>query len=76
MIPRVKPEGMLFGKRVPIIPDHARKFILRSASFSKERVATYRGRGIPAKLLDEAGRFPYLQRRDTSPQREAYYLEG
>jgi 3-methyladenine DNA glycosylase AlkD len=29
-----------------------------------------------AKFLDESGRFPYWQRRDTSPQREACYLEG
>jgi hypothetical protein len=27
-------------------------------------------------FLDWSSRFPYLPRRDTSPQREAYYLEG
>ena len=28
------------------------------------------------KFLDGSSRFPYAPRRDTSPQREAYYLEG
>ncbi|XUJ36065.1 hypothetical protein ACQ5SK_13060 [Bradyrhizobium japonicum] len=27
-------------------------------------------------FLDNSSRFPYQPRRDTSPQREAYYLEG
>jgi hypothetical protein len=27
-------------------------------------------------FLDCSARFPYQPRRDTSPQREAYYLEG
>jgi len=31
---------------------------------------------ILPKFLDDSGRFPYAPRRDTSPQREAYYLEG
>jgi hypothetical protein len=31
---------------------------------------------IPTKFLDDLKRFPYAPRRDTSPQREAYYLEG
>jgi hypothetical protein len=28
------------------------------------------------KFLDGSRQFPYAPRRDTSPQREAYYLEG
>ena len=31
---------------------------------------------VAAKLLDEPGTVPYSARRDTSPQREACYLEG
>lgn len=31
---------------------------------------------ILPKFLDDSGRFPYAPRRDTSPQREACYLEG
>jgi hypothetical protein len=31
---------------------------------------------FPAKFLDDAGRRAYVPRRDTSPQREACYLEG
>jgi hypothetical protein len=31
---------------------------------------------IPTKRLDDSRRFPYLPRWDTSPQREACYLEG
>jgi hypothetical protein len=31
---------------------------------------------MPPNFLDEARQVPYLQRWDTSPQREAYYLEG
>ncbi|WP_407120263.1 hypothetical protein [Bradyrhizobium sp. STM 3561] len=30
----------------------------------------------PRNFLDCPSRFPYQPRRDTSPQREAYYLEG
>ena len=42
----------------------------------KNRFARMRVVGIPANFLDGAAGFPYLQQRDTSPQREAYYLEG
>jgi hypothetical protein len=31
---------------------------------------------IPANFLDDSLAFPYAPRRDTSPQREACYLEG
>jgi hypothetical protein len=31
---------------------------------------------IAGDCLDGSGRFPYLRERDTSPQREASYLEG
>jgi hypothetical protein len=31
---------------------------------------------IPPKFLDDRAPLPYVPRRDTSPQREAYYLEG
>ena len=53
-----------------------RKFIPCARVSRKKLPSAFQRPLIASKLLDEGGRFPYLQRRDTSPQREAYYLEG
>jgi hypothetical protein len=42
MIPRVKPEGMLFGKPVSTFPDHA----LKHARLVLKRATALRGLGI------------------------------
>jgi hypothetical protein len=74
----------LFGKPVPTPHQvRGRLFrIMRASLFFAELLsrknlfAAHPCGGIPAIVLDGTARFPYLQRRDTSPQREAYYLEG
>ena len=44
--------------------------------FAKNLLSAHQRAVRGAKRLDAGLRFPYWQRRDTSPQREAYYLEG
>ena len=64
------------GNRCPLFRIMRASLFFRELRSGKNLFAGHQHPGIPANFLDGRGRFPYLQRRDTSPQREAYYLEG